>query len=92
LRKAFGFPAFLVVMNMSDEDGINFHLQISNDVAPRAYVRYYIPGSDIRKSFESSSDNQINLIEKYKFNTPLLTKNVYLKSRDCLILTWPSSD
>jgi hypothetical protein len=95
LRSAYDFPAFLVAMNISDKNAL-VNLQINNNIAPRAYVAYYIPGKlNFNKPDENIVDknnNLINLSEKYSLNSPVLTKSVYLKPYDCLILTWYSSN
>ena len=83
-RRAFGFPVFLVVMNMSDTNE-NVKLLTNTDIAPRAYVKLYIPG-------QVSKSDDIDLVEKYKVDSAVLTKNVFLKARDILVLTWKSSD
>jgi hypothetical protein len=90
IRRAFGHPVFLVVMNMSDKN-TNVNLLKSSDIAPRAYVKYYIPGKVASEAAATVTDD-VNLAEKYKLDAPVLTKNVFLKARDCLILFWRSSD
>lgn len=77
LRRAYDFPAFLVVMNISDVAG-TVALETNANIAPRAYVSTYIPG--IKKVSELS--------KIYTKNAPVLTNNVTLNARDCLILTW----
>ncbi len=91
IRRAFGQPVFLVVMNMSDKN-TNVNLLKSTDIAPRAYVKYYIPGKVSTTSAADTPADDVNLLEKYKVEAPVLTKNVFLKARDCLILYWRSSD
>ena len=75
-RKAYDFPTYMVVMNISDRPA-RVVLETGSDIAPRAYVSCYIPG------LEESS-----LLEAYKLNAPVMTKNVSLEARDCLVLTW----
>ena len=92
IRNAYDFPTFLVVINMSDKN-TNVNLLINSDVAPRAYVTYYIPGNNSAFNengiFNSNSTyKDVDLNETYKKGAPVLTKNVFLKAHDCLILTW----
>jgi hypothetical protein len=75
-RKAYDFPSYMVVMNLSDRPS-RVVLETGSDIAPRAYVSCYIPG------LEGSS-----LLETYKLNAPVMTKNVSLEARDCLVLSW----
>lgn len=75
-RKAYDFPSFLVVINISDEQS-NVTLETSSEIAPRAYVSCYIPGG---------KSNSLN--SQYKLDAPVLTKNVSLNPRDCLVLMW----
>lgn len=98
LRKAFGADVFLVCINTSDSD-VTVNLLTSNEVAPRAYVALYIPGSSTVHTIKTSTlkDDEAAataeaLDTKYKPKSPVLTKNVALKAHDCLILTWPTSD
>jgi hypothetical protein len=89
IRRAFGQSVFLVVMNMSDTN-VNVNLLKSTEIAPRAYVKLYIPGG--KASLASSTAEYVDLVEKYKVEAPVLTKNVFLKARDFLIVYWRSSD
>lgn len=77
LRRAYDFPAFLIVMNISDDES-TVALETNANIAPRAYVTAYIPGN--KKNSELS--------KLYTQNAPVLTKKVTLNARDCLILTW----
>jgi hypothetical protein len=88
VRTSYIHPTFLVIMNLTDAT-VSENLMINNDIAPRAYVTYYMPGN-----IDSIEDdkNSIDLNEKYKLNEPVLTKKILLKPRDCLILTWFSVD
>lgn len=86
VRKAFACDVYLVCMNMSERNA-NVSLLTSNEIAPRAYVAMYIPGGTT-----TDKNDEIDLFVKYKPKEPVLTKNVFLKPRDCLILTWPTSD
>jgi hypothetical protein len=88
LRKAFGFEVYLVAMNLSDST-TTANLLVNNEIAPRAYVALYIPGKADGKSKDAET---VDLEAKYKVKSPVLTKSVTLKARDCLILRWPTSD
>lgn len=90
LRKAFGFDVYLICMNLSDVN-TNVNLLVSNEIAPRAYVALYVPGILYTEN-NGNSVEDIDLDSKYKQKSPVLTKNVFLKPRDCLVLTWPTSD
>lgn len=81
MRRAFGCDVYLVCMNLSDTNA-SVNLLTSSEIAPRAYVAYYIPGSTIEDGLDV----------KYKIKAPILTKSVALNAKDCLILTWPTSD
>lgn len=83
VRKAFGFPGFLVVMNISEETANCNFIQDSELATEYAFVSYYISGKCKRIT---------GLDAKYKYNNCVSTKNVILNPRDCLVLTWPSSD
>lgn len=92
LRKAFGCDVYVVCMNMS-ESNANVNLLVSNEIAPRAYVALYIPGTLYTENNGCcGAVEDIDLDAKYKPKSPVLTKNVFLKPRDCLVLTWPTSD
>jgi hypothetical protein len=95
LRKAFGCDVYLIVMNLSDSLA-TVNLLVSNEIAPRAYVALYIPGrretTTTSNGHHSDKDETTDLNIKYKLKSPVLTKSVTLKARDCLILTWPTSD
>ncbi len=90
-RRAYGFPVYLVVMNFSDEIQ-TVNLCINNTIAPRAYVLYYISGTYNEVKGNEKLTDEMNLLDKYKVKSPVLTKNVFLNAYDCLILTWPFSD
>ena len=95
LRFSYDYPTYLVVMNLSAEN-VNTDLLIGTDIAPRAYVVYYLEGTNI-KSVAEPTDSQkakkeVDLTELYKKNEPVLTKNVFLKGYDCLVLTWHSTN
>lgn len=75
-RKAYDFPSYLVVLNISDKPS-KVILETSSEIAPRAYVSCYISGGK-----SNSLDSQ------YQVNAPVLTKNVSLNPRDCLVLMW----
>lgn len=81
LRKAYGFPPFLVVINFSSSR-TETNLAISSDIAPRAYVVFYVKGSK----------NKNNCELDYKIKSPLLTKSIKLNARDIIILTWGSTE
>lgn len=81
LRKAYGFPPFLVAMNFSGSL-VQVNLAISNDIAPRAYVVYYIKGT------KNQMDTQLD----YEVKSPLLTKNLKLNPHDLIILTWAATE
>jgi hypothetical protein len=85
-RSSYDYPTFLVVMNLSDKKTTT-NLQINSDIAPRAYVTLYIPGKNNKLIKDTDS-----LTTVYKINAPVLTKNVLLNPRDCLVLTWYSSN
>jgi hypothetical protein len=76
LRRAYAFPAFLVVMNVSDAT-VSVALETNANIAPRAYVSAYMPGRA-----------RSELAKVYAPNAPVLTRSVTLNGRDCLILTW----
>ncbi|CAF0980695.1 unnamed protein product [Brachionus calyciflorus] len=82
LRRAYGFPPFLVVMNFSNSS-TQVNLLINSDIAPRGYVVYY---------HEGSSYNPSDYKLEYKVKSPVLTKNVKLNPFDLLILTWAPSE
>jgi alpha-glucosidase len=88
-RSAFGFATFLVVMNFSDSE-TRVNLLVNNSIAPRAYVKKYISGNIELNN--STNSEKVDLVERYKVQSPVLTKNVILNPHDCLILTWPSTD
>lgn len=91
LRKAFGCDVYLICMNMSDSN-TNVNLLVSNEIAPRAYVAVYIPGTFYAENGCVGAVEDIDLEAKYKAKSAVLTKNVFLKAHDCLVLTWPTSD
>jgi len=93
VRKAFGSSVFLVAMNISDSMA-TANLLLNSNIAPRGYVAYYAPGNSKQNDITSFKllPNGKNLDIEYKIKSPVLTKNVILKPRDILILTWPSSD
>ena len=93
VRKAFGSPVFLVVMNFSDSIA-TANLLLNSNIAPRGYVAYYAPGNSNKHETTSFKHclNGKNLDIDYKIKSPVLTKSVFLKPHDILILTWPSSD
>ncbi len=70
------------------------NLLLNSNIAPRGYVAYYAPGNSKQNDALSFKllPNGKNLDIDYKTKSPVLTKNVTLKPRDILILTWPSSD
>ncbi len=90
-RRAYGFPVYLVVMNFSNKVQ-NVNLCINNNIAPRAYVLYYISGIYNEPIGNEKILDEMNLLDKYKVKSPVLTKSVFLNGYDCLILTWPFSD
>lgn len=81
LRRAYGFPPFLVVMNLSNSS-TQANLLINTDIAPRGYVVYYCKGSNGQNDYELD----------YKVKMPVLTKTVKLNPHDFLILTWAASE
>lgn len=89
VRRAFGFPVFLVAMNFSDSL-TTVDLLLNNNIAPRAYVAYYMPGNIA--NHDTSNLNGFVDDCNYKLKSPVLTKSVTLKPRDGLVLTWPHSD
>jgi len=96
-RSAYDFPTYLVVMNLSDKN-VNANLLVSTDIAPRAYVVYYVPGRPKTQTKaetidkETMKETEMDLIETYKKGAAILTKNVFLKSYDYLIVTWYSTN
>ena len=74
-RTSYDFPAYLVVMNISDR-AATANLLINSDIAPRAYVVCYIAAKET------------HLAATYTSDAPVLTKQVALNARDCLVLTW----
>ena len=96
-RSSYDFPTYLVVMNLSNKN-VNANLLVSTDIAPRAYVVYYVPGKPQQAAKteshdkESNKEAEIDLIETYKKGAAVLTKNVFLKSYDYLIVTWHSTN
>ena len=73
-------------MNFSDKVQ-NVNLCINGKIAPRAYVLYYISGTYSEPIGNKKISDEMNLLEKYKVKSPLLTNNVFLNGYDCLILT-----
>ena len=86
-RTAYDFPTYLVLMNLSDEN-VNANLLVNTDIAPRAYVVYYVPG----KRLTNEKTNEEDLTQTYRKGAAVLTKNVFLKSYDYLVVTWYSSN
>lgn len=80
-RRAFDFPSYLVVMNISDIT-VKVKLETTSEIAPRAYVSSYMPGL----TREALKDNYLSKV--YTPNASVLTKLVTLDARDTLILTW----
>lgn len=76
-RKAYDFPTYMLVMNISDTPA-KVSLETGSEIAPRAYVSLYIPGRT----------SNSRLVDTYSLNAPVLTKSVALEPRDCLVLTW----
>ena len=79
VRRAHGFPVFLVAMNLSSSVA-NVNLCLNN-IASCARVVYYIPGC-----FNGSGDSV-----DYKLDSAVLTDDVLLKPYDTLVLTWHSA-
>ena len=80
VRRAYGFPVFLVAMNLSGSV-TNVNLCLNNNIASCARVVYYIPGC------VNGSDDSVD----YKLDSAVLTDNVFLKPYDTLVLTWHSA-
>lgn len=90
-RTAYDFPTYLIVMNLSKEN-VNVNLLVSSDIAPRAYVVYYLKGKRIKQPDEDNETLGDKKDIDMSLGAPILTKNVFLKGYDCLVLTWYSTN
>lgn len=91
-RTAYDFPTYLIAMNLTEEN-INVNLLVSSSIAPRAYVTYYLRGKQIKQpDLDEETPKEIDMASVYKTGAAVLTKNVFLKGYDCLVLTWYSTN
>ncbi len=87
IRNAFDYSTFLVAMNLSDEDvSVNF---FTTKLVPYTVNVAYYFDNHTSTSFDKSLES--HKTPMYTLNQQMNTKNVILKAKSCIILTWKST-
>ncbi len=87
IRNAFDYSTFLVAMNLSDEDvSVNF---FTTKLVPYTVNVAYYFDNDTNTSLDANS--KPHKLPAYTLNQQMHTKNVILKAKSCIILTWRST-